>query len=91
MEDLNFNKILRIKFWTPESAIAFQIMDQEGLPYYKREGRVHTTNGPFLEKYQIGLWSFDVLGDRDIRKIPSIIFKDNEEKQKALLRYINSI
>lgn len=88
--EFDYNKTLQIKFWAPESAIAFQVMAQEGLPFYKREGNVHITNEPFLEKYKIGIWGNE-MDDRVIHKIPSIIFNDNTEKQKALLGYIKSI
>ena len=84
------NKKLKIKFWIANEALAFQVIEQRGLPRYKDYGNVRITNGQFLERYKVGLWG-DEQDTRTFRVIPSYFYEDNEERDRALLHYIGAI
>lgn len=84
------SKKLKLKFWIANEALAFQVIEQRGLPRYRDFGNVRITNGQFLEKYKIGLWG-DEQDTRTFRAIPSYFYEDNEERDRALLHYIRSI
>lgn len=84
------SKKLKLKFWIANEALAFQVLEQRGLPGYKDFGNVRMTNGHFLERYKIGLWGCEQ-DTRTFRAIPSYFYESNEERDRALLHYIRSI
>lgn len=84
------SKKLKVKFWIANEALAFQVLEQRGLPHFKDFGNVRITNGQFLERYKIGLWGWEQ-DTRTFRAIPSYFYVDNEERDRALLHYVSSI
>lgn len=84
----NKMKKLKIQFWKAERALAMQILEQEGLPSYKEEGKVLILTQPALYAYDI------VLRGRakwDNLRIPHMEFDTNTERDAYLERIVNAI
>ena len=70
------NKKLKIQFWKAEKALAMQILEQEGLPKQKRDGKVHMVSEPDLWANDIFLRGYD---RDDFSKIAWITFNTEYE------------
>lgn len=82
------SKKLKIQFWKAERALAMQILEQEGLPSCKEEGKVLILIQPALYAYDI------VLRGRvkwDNLRIPYIEFDTNAERDEYLQKAVNAI
>lgn len=53
------SKKLKIQFWKAEKSLAMQILEQEGLPKQKRDGKVHIVSEPDLWANDIFLCGYD--------------------------------
>ena len=81
-------KRLKIQFWRAEGALAMQILEQEGLPSCKEEGKVLILTQPALYAYDI------VLRGRakwDNLRIPYIEFDTNAERDAYLQKIVAAI
>lgn len=83
-------KKLKIKFWKTEKALAMQIVEQEGLPKEKLEGKVCIMDSPDLFKNRTLIY---LRGD-DIRYndyVASVLFETNQERDKYLDKMTQAI
>lgn len=81
-------KILKIQFWKAEKALAMQILEQEGLPKEKRDGKVHILGEPDLWADDIFLRGYD---KDDFSKIAWITFNTEYDRNTYLHWAVNAI
>ena len=81
-------KKLTIQFWKAEKALAMQILEQEGLPSCKEEGKVLIRNRPALYENSIHLRG---CAKWDNLRIPHIEFSTNAELEEYLQKVVNAI
>ncbi len=82
------SKKLKIQFWRAEKALAMQVLVQEGLPDYKKEGKIHIWGSPQLCDDCIflrGTFKYDDLN------IDCITFNNNADCDEYLQNLINAI
>lgn len=82
------SKKLKIQFWKAEKALAMQILEQEGLPTCKEEGKALIRHHPALYEYDIVLRG---RSEWDNLRIPSIGFNTNAERDEYLQKSVNAI
>lgn len=82
------SKRLKIQFWKAEKALAMQILEQEGLPKEKRDGKVYILNEPDLWADDIFLRGYD---KDDFSKIAWITFNTEYDRNAYLHWAVNAI
>lgn len=82
------SKKLKIQFWKAEEALVMQILEQEGLPKRKIEGRVRIKIQPAFEGDIIFLHGE---ADKYNSQPQSICFNSNAERDEYLRKTVNAI
>lgn len=83
------SKKLKIQFWRAERALAMQILEQEGLPKYKKDGFIHITDSPALD-FEKGVWLRGCNHYADFR-LETINCETYEGRVAYLQKAVNSI
>ena len=82
------SKKLKIKFWKAERALAMQILEQEGLPESKIDGKVRIVHSPAMSDDMIYLRGKEYCYDFVVE---NYYFGSNQDRDECLNRLVNAI